>query len=94
MDNCPPLFYEEVLERPSGEIDLKVFIDREKLKIHIFAVQKAETTKNYTSKLIDKVRDILPYKKAYIICYLESADELTHIKLTLQKYTDQLKEWA
>lgn len=87
MNSCPPLFYEEVISNEFGEVDFKLFIDKEKKKIHIYAVQKG-TCMDYGTRLSAKIKEILPYKKAYIICYLESPDQLLPVKITLQKYTE------
>ncbi|KAI5161922.1 hypothetical protein NEAUS03_1827 [Nematocida ausubeli] len=89
MNNAPPLFYEEVVPGASGEIFFKVFMDREKSKIHIYAVQSGDT-KDYSEKLGSKIKEILPYKKAYITCQLASGEDMLPIKLALQKYTANL----
>lgn len=89
MNNCSPLFYEENLSSPSGQINLKIFVDRDSLKIHILAVQSG-TCRDYSSKLVSRIKNISPCKKAYILCYVNSPDELQSIKNSIDRYISQI----
>ncbi|KAH9385963.1 uncharacterized protein NEMAJ01_0859 [Nematocida major] len=89
MSAFPPVFHEEMLCRDSGNIHFKVFIDREKSKIHIYACQK-ESARDYANKLTERVKEILPYKKAYVICNLASAEDIYPVKMALQSCLDQV----
>lgn len=91
MNNSPPLFYEEIIPSPSGNIDVKIFIDRDTLKIHILALQYGRSYSDYGSKLIEKIKTISPCKKAYVICYVNSSDEIPSIKQTIDSYIAQIQ---
>ncbi|KAI5188371.1 hypothetical protein NECID01_0002 [Nematocida sp. AWRm77] len=71
--NCPPLFYEESIPHPGGEIAVKVFVDRELSITHVFAVQKG-LADSYSRRLASSLGSSVKTRKLEVLCYLSSSD--------------------
>ncbi|KAI5181541.1 hypothetical protein NEOKW01_1717 [Nematocida sp. AWRm80] len=80
--DLPPIFHEETLPTPSGEITIKLFLDRENNRAHIFAVQPGAIA-NYSAMLSKKIKKLIPTRKIHVLCYLSSSEEVSAVKSAL-----------
>ncbi|OAG30440.1 hypothetical protein NEDG_01982 [Nematocida displodere] len=85
----PPLFFEETVSFPEGDLFLKVFVDRDHSITHVLAMQPCNST-NHTSRLAHCLKGVFPTKKTSVMCYVSAQSTVDAIITTIARYASSI----